>query len=149
MFTVSAQALGTLQFNLPATLSGPVYISVRDNQRVKGALTADTLDIDYLAIRTSTGKSSDDDNLNPAPSTPFDLTASGSQGKIRQKIELTWSGAVSDNVDIFRDGILVRDAATNDGAYRDRIESTASATYTYEVCEAGTNTCSNAAVVSF
>jgi hypothetical protein len=52
MFTVSAQTPGVLQFDLPATLSGNVYISVRDEQRVPGVTTRDTVNIDYLAIST-------------------------------------------------------------------------------------------------
>ena len=148
MFTVSAQTSDPLQFNLPANLSGTVYISVRDNKRKKGVATADTLNVDYLAIRTSTTGSAGDNGSSTATE-PLDLIASGTQGKVRQKIALTWTGAASASVDIFRDGVLVHAAVNNDGDYRDKIESTTAATYTYEVCETGTNTCSNAVVVSF
>ena len=36
MFTVNSSNSGAKQFTLPASLSGPVYISVRDNSRISG-----------------------------------------------------------------------------------------------------------------
>lgn len=55
MFSVTASSSGAKTFTLPAALSGPVYISVRDSQRVAGVTTANSVQIDYLAIRTGTG----------------------------------------------------------------------------------------------
>ncbi|MEZ5571748.1 MAG: zinc-dependent metalloprotease family protein [Halioglobus sp.] len=52
MFTVSANTPKSMQFDLPSTLTGPVYISVRDNERAAGTTSTDSLIIDYLAVRT-------------------------------------------------------------------------------------------------
>lgn len=52
MFTVSATTSGIKQFTLPPTPSGWFFISVRDNQRVPGVRTSDSVNIDHLAIRT-------------------------------------------------------------------------------------------------
>ena len=59
---------------------------------------------------------------------------------------LTWSGATSNMVDIYRNN--ARTATTlNDGLYTDPIGG--HGTYTYRVCAAGTQTCSNQATVTF
>lgn len=55
MFSVTASNSGSKQFTLPAFLSGPVYISVRDDTRVAGVTSTDSVNIDYLTIRTNTG----------------------------------------------------------------------------------------------
>ncbi len=65
-------------------------------------------------------------------------------------VRLTWSGATSPQIDIYRDGNrrpLARTA--NDGAYIDSTGDTGRAHYTYWVCEAGTSTCSNSAGARF
>ena len=78
----------------------------------------------------------------------FTLTATGRKVRGLHKADLAWSGATSANVDVYRDGTLVATTA-NDGAYTDNIDQRGSATYTYQVCEAGTSTCSNEAIVDF
>jgi hypothetical protein len=65
-----------------------------------------------------------------------------------QHADLTWSGATSTNIDVYRNGAVVATTA-NDGAYTDTIGGRGGGSYTYKVCEAGTTTCSNDAVVSF
>ncbi|MEZ5503654.1 MAG: M12 family metallo-peptidase [Halioglobus sp.] len=52
MFTVSSQTPKAMQFALPATVSGPIYISVRDNVRTLGVITDESIRINYLMIRT-------------------------------------------------------------------------------------------------
>jgi hypothetical protein len=61
---------------------------------------------------------------------------------------LTWSGATSTDVDVYRDGVVIVTTA-NDGLYIDSTGDTGRARYTYRVCEAGTATCSNDARVRF
>ena len=67
-----------------------------------------------------------------------------------QKADLTWSGATatSTNVDVYRDGALI-DTTENDGFYTDNIDQRGGGSYEYQVCEAGTSTCSNTATVVF
>ncbi len=83
----------------------------------------------------------------PAPSSPISLTASGSKVKGVAKASLSWSGATSTSVDVYRNGAKLT-TTENDGAYTDSIGKV-SGTFTYKVCEAGTTTCSNDATVSF
>ena len=82
------------------------------------------------------------------PSTGISLSANGYKVRGRHTIDLTWTGATSTNVDIYRDGSLLVTTA-NDGAYTDSTDNRGGATYTYQVCEAGTSTCSNQATVVY
>jgi hypothetical protein len=59
-----------------------------------------------------------------------------------------WSGATSNRVDIYRNGALIV-TTRNDGFYTDRIGGHGPGTFTYQVCNAGTGTCSNQETVTF
>jgi subtilisin family serine protease len=84
-----------------------------------------------------------------APSTgDFTLLAVGYKVRGRQHADLTWSGATSSNVAIYRDGAIIITTA-NDGSHTDNIGAVGGGTYVYKVCEAGTSTCSNEATVVF
>jgi len=63
-------------------------------------------------------------------------------------VDLSWSGASSPTVDIYRNGVVVA-TTLDDGFYTDSPGGRGHATYTYKVCEAGTQTCSNQATVTF
>ncbi len=76
------------------------------------------------------------------------LTAVGRQVQRKNTADLTWSGATSSTVDIYRNNALLINTA-NDGSYTDSIGNRGHGTYTYRVCEAGTQTCSNNASVNF
>ncbi len=76
------------------------------------------------------------------------LSVNGYKVKGRQQADLTWSGATGTDVDVVRNGSLVA-TTTNDGAYTDVIGSRGGGSYTYQLCEAGSNTCSPPAVVTF
>lgn len=80
--------------------------------------------------------------------TGITLTANGYKVRGRHNIDLSWSGATSTNVDIYRDGVLIATTA-NDGAYTDSTNNRGGASYTYEVCESGSSTCSNSVTVTF
>ena len=58
--------------------------------------------------------------------------------------DLIWTGAVSANVDIYRNDSKIV-TTPNDGAYTDKVGKITTATY--QVCEAGTTTCSNSVTV--
>jgi N-acetylneuraminic acid mutarotase len=85
----------------------------------------------------------------PTP-TPRPITLSGTGRKVGgiNTVRLTWSGATSTNIDVYRDRALIVTTA-NDGSYTDSTGDTGRARYTYEACEAGTSTCSNNARVTF
>ena len=76
------------------------------------------------------------------------LAASGRKVKGVQHADLTWSGASGTSVDVLRDGTRITTTA-NDGAHTDNIGAKGGGSYTYQVCEAGTTTCSNTVVVTF
>jgi hypothetical protein len=63
-------------------------------------------------------------------------------------VRLTWTGATSANIDIYRNGMLIA-TSPNNGQYDDTTGDTGHAQYTYQVCEAGTETCSNQVTVNF
>lgn len=78
----------------------------------------------------------------------FTLTATGYKFRGLQKADLLWDGANTANVDVYRDGGLIATTA-NDGFYTDNIDLRGGGSYTYQVCEAGTTTCSNTSTVTF
>jgi type II secretory pathway pseudopilin PulG len=72
------------------------------------------------------------------------LSGSGRKVGGNRFADLTWSGATSLNVDIYRDDVLIVTTA-NDGAYTDAISNS---TFIYKVCEQGTAICSNTVSVT-
>lgn len=76
------------------------------------------------------------------------VRATGYKTKGVQRSDLAWGGATSPYVDIYRDGRRII-TAPNDGGYTDNLNRKGSGTYSYVVCESGTNTCSAASVVVF
>jgi serine protease len=69
------------------------------------------------------------------------------QGK--QTVDLTWTGGTSSNVDIYRNGVLIATVPNIPGFYTDHIGARSRGTYTYKVCDAGTQNCSNQVTVRF
>ena len=76
------------------------------------------------------------------------LTATGLKIKGIDITNLFWSGATSNTVDIYRNGILIA-TVPNIGTYTDNTGIKSRATFTYVVCAAGTNNCSNVVIVTF
>jgi hypothetical protein len=61
----------------------------------------------------------------------------------RHTVDLTWSGATSANIDIYRDGVVIA-TVPNTGSYKDFIGVRGgNVRYAYRICEAGTQNCSN------
>jgi hypothetical protein len=77
------------------------------------------------------------------------LTARGYKVRGRQTVDLSWNGATSNNVDIYRNGALIVTVPHLPGFYTDPIARRGRGTYTFRVCAAGTQTCSNQATVTF
>jgi hypothetical protein len=63
-------------------------------------------------------------------------------------VNLSWSGAVSTTVDVYRNNAFLVNTQ-NDGAYTDTINGAGHGSFTYQVCNANTQTCSNQATVTF
>ncbi len=70
----------------------------------------------------------------------FTLSANGYKSRGVKIVELSFSGAASENVDLYRDGNLIAtvSAATS---YIDTITSKGGGTYIYKACEAGSSNC--------
>lgn len=63
----------------------------------------------------------------------------------RGRVNLNWSGATTNRVDIFRNGSFLR-RTRNDGSFRDR---PGNGTFTYQICEQGSTTaCSNLSTIT-
>ncbi|MDM7859027.1 S8 family serine peptidase [Alteromonas sp. ASW11-36] len=84
----------------------------------------------------------------PPPSGDLTLSANGFKSKGLQYTNLTWEGATSTNVDIYRDGQLIATTA-NDGAYTDALNRKGGGAYLYQVCEEASSTCSAMVQVVF
>jgi hypothetical protein len=84
----------------------------------------------------------------PTPS-QITLTASGRKVHGIDTVDLSWSGATSVNVDIYRNGMIIATVPNTPSSYTDSTGQRGHATFTYKVCEAGTQNCSNQVTVTF
>jgi PKD repeat protein len=77
----------------------------------------------------------------------FNLTATGrvARGGLH-KVDLRWTGATSDSVDVYRNGVFIA-TTPNDGIHTDDIDLRGRGAYTHRVCERGTGICSNETTV--
>lgn len=83
--------------------------------------------------------------ISPTPST-INLSATGRAVRFGYRVNLSWSGATGASVDVRRNGVKLVMTA-NDGVHADTVRSRG--TYTYEICNVGTSTCSNQAKVTY
>lgn len=92
------------------------------------------------------GASATTDDGPPPPDISLNLTGSKNKGK--HVIDLDWSGTTTGSVEIYRDsGLLV--SVPDSGSYTDNTGNKGGRTYTYQVCEAGTNNCSAIETIVF
>jgi hypothetical protein len=84
-----------------------------------------------------------------APPPPaLSLSASGYKAKGKHGVNLSWSGSTS--VDVYRDGSLLNPSGVVSGStYDDYIGAKGGATYTHQVCQAETTTCSKVTTTVF
>src|SRR5215471_8022669 len=83
----------------------------------------------------------------PTPG-PIQLRGQGKKVGGINTSHLRWRGVTSANVDVYRDGNVIA-TTPNDGSYSDSTGTTGQASFMYNVCEAGTQTCSNTVTVNF
>lgn len=88
------------------------------------------------------------DEPPPPPGDEIVLSAVGYKIRGRQHADLTWSGATSNQVDIYRDGNKIA-TVNNTGSYTDNIGAVGGGSYTYQVCEVNGSICSNTVTVNF
>ena len=83
-----------------------------------------------------------------APPLSLSLSASGYKVKGKHGVNLSWSGSTS--VDIYRNSVLLDPPGVVSGSsHDDYIGTKGGATYTHQVCQAGTTTCSNVTTTVF
>lgn len=127
------------EFTLPESSDGTVYIRVTDNNREASDTVADEISVGQLVIETQVDTST--------PVNSFGLTAAPNTAKSGwHDVILSWNASLT--VDLYRDDARIVDSVSG-GTYTDARISKGSATYTYKVCEAGTNNCSSEVVVIF
>ncbi len=95
---------------------------------------------DYLAANGCDG------DVTPPPAGDITVDANGYRSKGKNKVDVSWNGASTSSVDIYRNGSL-RTTTANDGAYTDSFKTYGS--YTYQVCDQGTSNCSSDVTVNF
>ena len=81
---------------------------------------------------------------------PQQITLSATTRKVKGSkfVDLSWSGASGGSVDIKRNGAVIA-PGIGGSTYTDTSLPKKSSTYTYQVCNAGTATCSNTVAVTF
>lgn len=84
--------------------------------------------------------------VDPEP-TGFDLTASGYKQKGKAYVDLSWVGNAT-AVDVYRDGALLA-AGVAGISYTDSLNTKGGFSVTYQVCDEGSSTCSDAETVVF
>ena len=88
----------------------------------------------------------------PTPTaTPGQITlgARGYKVQGQQRVDLSWNGATSNSIDIYRNNVLIATVSNIPGFYTDTIGARGKGTYTYRVCDTGTQHCSNQVTVKF
>jgi subtilisin len=111
-------------------------------------------------IHTITASVTDSGGLTVSASVTITVESSGgSENEITLSVtarkvrgtgyaDLAWSGATSDDIEVYRDGVKIA-TTLNDGAYTDGPLGKGGGSATYQVCEAGTSTCSNTVSVTW
>ncbi len=128
---------GTRKWNSGIVARGSIYVA-NDNK--------------VYAFRLPGGTPTPTVTPTPTPTpTPGQITLSARGYKVQgqQTVDLSWIGATSNNIDIYRNGVLIATVPNIPGFYTDHIGARGNATYTYRVCEAGTGNCSNQVTVRF
>jgi PKD repeat protein len=85
--------------------------------------------------------------VTAATPSPITLTLLGFTN-IQKRVRVSWDGAVTSFVQIYRDGVLVV-TTQNDGLHTDILGTDPGTAYEYQVCEVGTEICSDVVTVTF
>jgi subtilisin family serine protease len=138
----------------PTASSATVFAAVYD-ATTKNIVTNSSTEKNHLLYSLAWGDGGSEppppEDDPPVDEDPADitLTATGYKVQGRKRADLAWSpAATSAKVDVYRDGAVVA-TVDNTGAYTHVTNQVGGGSHTYRVCEAGTSTCSNEAVVNY
>ncbi len=148
------------------TDAGPITVRViSEFQNLQGNNGRDELSIDHMFIRcgsdgspTPTPTPQPTTTPTPTPTPPsgdITLITDGFKDKGAQKVNLDWSpSGTSVEVTVIRTHISGKGTSAtfntaNDGTHLDDMTTKGGSVYDYQVCEAGTSTCSNVSRVTF
>jgi hypothetical protein len=137
---------GTRQWNTGIAARGRIYFGA-DNKiyafKIPTASPTPTPTPTATATATPTATAT-------ATPTPGQIMLRAKKKRINgiNSVRLSWRGATSPNVDVYRNNVLIV-TTPNDGQYDDSTGDTGRAQYVYRVCEAGITTCSNDIIVNF
>lgn len=106
-----------------------------------------------LVVTDDEGKTDSDEvdvTIKEEVVSPIVLSANGYKDRGQHVIDLAWNGASSD-VEIYRNDSLVATGQTVDGLgeYTDATDNRGGASYTYQICEVESSTCSDTVTVTF
>ncbi len=157
--TVSATATDDVGVTQVAFSVNGTFIGVGTNGTDGWSVTWDTTTfadgaVTVTATATDTAGQTATDSIQVVvnnveePPSAIQLSAIGYKVRGRQHADLSWSGATSSQVVIFRNGTEIATVA-NDGFHTDNIGATGGGSVTYQVCEVGTAVCSNQVTVTF
>jgi hypothetical protein len=156
-YTVSKAGVGTQSGNFTITngqtTNLPVCLGNNPSPTPTATATA-TATVAPSATPTATATATVVPSATPtatATATPVQITLSASGRKVRgvDTVDLSWNGATSSNVDIYRNGSILVTVPNNPPSYTDNTGQKGHVTFTYQVCNTGTQTCSNNATVNF
>ena len=145
--------IGTADDAEDGSLTGSIsWSSDLDGPLGTGGSVTTTLSEGLHTITASVSDSesaSADDSISVLVQVPgtINLTASGFKRKGVINADLSWSGASTSTVEVYRNGALVA-TVPNNGSYTDNTGQKGGGSFTYQVCEPG-GSCSNQATVSF
>jgi PKD repeat protein len=101
-----------------------------------------------LTITDNEGLTGNTSKIVTVKNSGISLTVNTYKVKGTKYADLTWSGATSTSVDVYRNGGVIATTA-NDGSHTDGPLGKGGGSATYQVCEAGTSTCSNTVSVTW
>jgi subtilisin family serine protease len=134
--------------NNPGASPAKVFAAVYENSTRNVVTSSSTANNHLLFSVFGGGSTPEPDPVEPDP-VGIALTATGSKVQGRWQTQLSWTPASpSASVDVRRDGSVLTTVA-NSGTYTDRTDFRGGGSLTYQVCEAGTSTCSNEVTVTF